>query len=595
MKMKKVLALILALALVVTSFAACAGTTTTESSTTEESTTTESSAEESTTEESSEAKSTQDMDVTPVRTGATTVPTKVEGVADADTLNFRIGMEPTGMNTTTISYSDEFTMVNNMYDTLTRVQEDGTYGPAAAEIIDVSSDELTYTFHLRKDGVWTNGDTVTAEDFAFAWSEVLNPEVGAEYAYFLYFIENAEDYYNGNCEWEDVGIKVIDDFTLEVKLHTALPYALELFSFGVLAPVNKNFYEAVGADLYNTEPEYFCSNGPFALVEWSHGEKLVVQKFEDYYHADKVDAQQITFKIISDANAVLNAFLAGEIDYTGVLSTGDQITMVEGAGYEVLTFPSKTYYYIMCNLNNPVLANVNMRRALALAIDKQALCDATLGNGSVPLENLAPGVNIGDHSYQEAAIAANNGEPYYPANGDQEKAKEYFATALEELGMTADEITLGIDCGDSSLAISQASFYQETWQSLFGITIEVNSMITKQVSANRSARDYDLTMGGWGPDYNDPISDLDLWVTGGGINEGDYSNEEYDKQIKIARTTTDVATREAAFIECEKILADEYPVLPVYCRGNAVSLSDKITGGFIVDQNQTTYRYVQLG
>ena len=592
MKMKKVLALILALALVVTSFAACAGTATTESSTTEESTTTESSTE---TEESSEAESTQDMDVTPVRTGATTVPTKVEGVADADTLNFRIGMEPTGMNTTTISYSDEFTMVGNMYDTLTRVQEDGTYGPAAAEIIDVSDDVLTYTFHLRKDGVWTNGDTVTAEDFAFAWSEVLNPEVGAEYAYFLYFIENAEAYYNGECEWEDVGIKVIDDFTLEVKLHTALPYALELFSFGVLAPVNKNFYEAVGADLYNTEPEYFCSNGPFALVEWSHGEKLVVQKFEDYYHADKVDAQQITFKIISDANAVLSAFLAGEIDYTGVLSTGDQITMVEGAGYEVLTFPSKTYYYIMCNLNNPVLANVNMRRALALAIDKQALCDATLGNGSVPLENLAPGVNIGDHSYQEAAIAANGGEPYYPANGDQEKAKEYFATALEELGMTADEITLGIDCGDSSLAISQASFYQETWQSLFGITIEVNSMITKQVSANRSARDYDLTMGGWGPDYNDPISDLDLWVTGGGINEGDYSNEEYDKQINIARTTTDVATREAAFIECEKILADEYPVLPVYCRGNAVSLSDKITGGFIVDQNQTTYRYVQLG
>lgn len=586
MKLNKVLALILALALVITSFAACAGAPAETGSSAP--------AEESTPAEDAVEESTQDMEVEIVRTGEAKVPAKVEGVAENETLNFRIGMEPTGMNTITVSYSDEFTMLGNIYDTLTRVQEDGSYGPAAAEEIEVSEDGLTYTFKLRKDAVWTNGDTVVAEDFAFAWSELLNPEVAAEYGYFLFFVENAEKFYNGECDWEDVGVKVIDDFTLEVKLHTALPYALELFSFGTLAPVNKNFYETVGADLYNTEPEYFCSNGPFAIVEWSHGEKLVAQKFENYYHADKVGAKQITFKIISDANAVLNAFLAGEIDYTGALSTGDQISMVEGAGFEVKKFPSKTYYYIMCNMNNEILANVNMRRALALAFDKQALCDATLGNGSVPLTNFAPGVNIGDHNFEVASKEANGGD-YVPANGDPEKAKEYFATALEELGMTADQITLGIDCGDSSTAIQQASFYQETWQNLFGIKIEVNSMITKQVAANRESRSYDLTMGGWGPDYNDPISDLDLWVTGGGINEGDYSNEEYDKQIQIARTTTDMAEREAAFIECEKILADEYPILPVYVRGNAISLSDKIQSGFIVDQNQTTYRYVQLG
>ena len=183
MKLNKVLALILALAMVLTSFAACAGAPATEESTapaTEESTATEEKAEE---------ESTQDMEVEVIRTGATTVPAKVEGIADNETLNFRIGMEPTGMNTTTVTYSDEFTMIGNIYDTLTRVQEDGTYGPAAAEDIEISDDGLTYTFKLRKDAVWTNGDTVTAEDFAFAWSEVLNPEVAAEYAYFLYFIE----------------------------------------------------------------------------------------------------------------------------------------------------------------------------------------------------------------------------------------------------------------------------------------------------------------------------------------------------------------------------------------------------------------------
>ena len=588
MKLNKVLALILALAMVLTSFAACAGAPATEESTapaTEESTATEEKAEE---------ESTQDMEVEVIRTGATTVPAKVEGIADNETLNFRIGMEPTGMNTTTVTYSDEFTMLGNIYDTLTRVQEDGTYGPAAAEEIEISDDGLTYTFKLRKDAVWTNGDTVTAEDFAFAWSEVLNPEVAAEYAYFLYFIENAEAYYKGECEWEDVGIKVVDDFTLEVKLHTALPYALELFAFGVLAPVNKNFYEAVGADKYNTEPEFFCSNGPFAIVEWSHNEKLVAQKFENYYNADKVGAKQIVFKIITDANAVLNAFIAGEIDYTGTLSTGDQIAMVEGAGFEVKKFPSKTYFYVYVNTENEFLQNKNLRKALSLAFDKQALCDATLGNGSVPLTNFAPGVMCGDIDYQAASLEANGGV-YSPEKGDLEKAKEYFATALEELGVTADQISISIDCGDSSTNIQQASFFQEAWQSAFGIKVEVKSMITKQVASNRQERAYDLSLGGWGPDYNDPISDLDLWVTDGGNNDTGWSNEEYDALINTARTSTDMQERCDAFIECEKILADELPVLPTYVRGAAVSVSPKVQSGFIVDQNQTTYRYVQLG
>lgn len=587
MKLNKVLALILALAMVLTSFAACAGAPAEESTApaTEESTATEEAVEE---------ESTQDMEVEVIRTGATTVPTKVEGIADNETLNFRVGMEPTGMNTATVTYSDEFTMLGNIYDTLTRVQEDGTYGPAAAEEIEISDDGLTYTFKLRKDAVWTNGDTVTAEDFAFAWSEVLNPEVAAEYAYFLYFIENAEAYYNGECEWEDVGIKVVDDFILEVKLHTALPYALELFAFGVLAPINKNFYEAVGADKYNTEPEYFCSNGPFAMVEWSHGEKLVAQKFENYYNADKVGAKQIVFKIITDANAVLNAFIAGEIDYTGTLSTGDQIAMVEGAGFEVKKFPSKQYFYVFVNTENEFLQNKNLRKALSLAFDKQALCDATLGNGSVPLTNFAPGVMCGDIDYQAASLEANGGV-YSPEKGDLEKAKEYFATALEELGVTADQITLGIDCGDSSTAIQQASFFQEAWQNAFGIKVEVNSMITKQVASNRQERAYDLSLGGWGPDYNDPISDLDMWVTDGGNNDTSWSNEEYDALINTARTSTDMQERCDAFIECEKILADELPLLPIYVRGAAVSVSPKVQSGFIVDQNQTTYRYVQLG
>ena len=263
MKLKKVLALVLSAALVVSAFAGCGGNS---SKTSTESTTASESSAEST-------ESTASGDSTPAASGDATAIFTPKTVDAAKTISLNAGMEPTGLNTLTSTYSIEFALFMHMYENLVTLDDDDNTAPGAAESWDYDEDTLTYTFHLRKDGVWTNGDPVTAKDFEFAWSQALNPDVASDYAYFLYFIKNAEKYFNGEVTWDEVGVKVVDDYTLEVTLEQPTPYALFLFSFGTLAPINQRFYEAVGADLYSTEAQYFCTNGPFALTEWSHNDK----------------------------------------------------------------------------------------------------------------------------------------------------------------------------------------------------------------------------------------------------------------------------------------------------------------------------------
>lgn len=600
MKLKKVLALVLALALVVSAFAACSGGNTTSSGTTESSTPADNSGEESTPAEDNGGESTpDDTGAADIIRGSGAVLQEAQSYGDKETLNFRIGMEPTSMNTLQVSYSDEFTMVNNLYEMLLRMDPDDHIEGAAAESWDVSEDGLTYTFHLRNNNHWTNGDTVLAEDFEFAWEKLLNPATASQYAYFLFFVENGEAYNKGECEWADVGVKAVDDFTLEVKLHTALPYAEELFMFGSLAPVNKSFYEAVGEDLYGTEPEYYCSNGAFAMIEWSHGEKIVVQKNPGYHDADRVSIGQITFKIIENAESVLASFLAGDIDYSGTVSSGDAIKQLQDAGYEVHQFQSSAIFYMRCNVQNEYLQNVNLRKALGLAFDKEAVIRGSLNNGSLPLQSFVAPVTLVASSganLQEAVFAANGGEPLYPANGDVEKAKEYFGTALSELGIDASALnSLAIDCSNDTNSIAMASMIQEQWRVNLGIEVSVNPKQTSQLAEDYENHNFDFSISGWAPDYNDPISDLDLWTSDGGNNSTGWSNEEYDALIAEAQASTDPKQRLQNFVRCEQILEEEYPILPIYNRMTSYAIGDKVKGGFIITANQTTYRFVELG
>ena len=568
MKMKKVLALVLSAALVVSAFAGCGGKSSSSTTSTESIAASESSAEST--------ESTASGDSTPAASGDATAIFTPKTVDAAKTISLNAGMEPTGLNTLTSTYAIEFSLFKHMYENLVTLDDDDNTVPGAAESWDYDEDTLTYTFHLRKDGVWTNGDPVTAKDFEFAWSQALNPDVASDYAYFLYFIKNAEKYFNGEVAWDEVGVKVVDDYTLEVTMEQPTPYALFLFSFGTLAPINQRFYEAVGADLYSTEAQYFCTNGPFALTEWSHNDKIVMQKNDAWHGAADVEVEEIDWKIITDANAALSSFLAGDLDMVG-LGTGELIKQAEAAGATIQSYTDGSSFYIYFNNNDQYLSNVNLRRALFNAIDEQKEIDTVWQNDNEPMTSFtAPGVSATDGT----SFAGKVGELYAPSR-DQEKAKEYLATALSELGCTVDELSahLSIDCGDSATSIAEASFYQEQWRQVLGIEVTVNSMITKQGSQNRKTGNYVMSITGWGPDYNDPNTFLDLWVTDGGNNQTGFSNERYDELIDLAAKETDLEKRESYFIECEQIIADQLPIGPAFWRASSYACSDKIKGG----------------
>lgn len=571
MKLRKILAMVMALALLCATFTACGDTSGTSSS----------AGTSSTASDSGDSSAAEEGETATGGSGGT--------------LNMRNTMEPTSLNTLLATYAYDFTPINAMIECLYRDDENDVPQPAGAETVDISDDKLVYTFHLREDATWSNGDPVVATDYEFAWQQALNPEVASDYAYMLYFIHNAEPYFNGEVEWSEVGVKVIDDYTLEVTLDNPLPYATDLFAFPTLAPINQKFYEEVGADKYATDAEYFCCNGMYELTEWSHNSQIVFQKREDYWNADAVGPDEIVYKIITDSQAGLNSYLSREIDYTD-LDSGEVVQQAEAAGFEVGVKPARSSYYLIVNTEDEFMSNQNLRLALAYSIDKQALVDTVYQNDNQPMTSFTPPAIMGanDSSFQEALVE-ERGE-MYPGSGDLEKAQEYLQAALEELGCTVDELNLSIDCADDSLRRNCATFLQEQWRQNLGIeNIAVNSMQTKQVSANRQSGDYCMSLGGWSPDYNDAINFLDLWVTDGGNNDSFWSNEEYDNLIAQATAEADEEVRQQYLFDAEEILAAEMPVIPLYWQCQNYSYNkDKIVDGAIITANQTTFYYATL-
>ena len=574
MKLRKILAMVMALALLCATFTACGDTSGTSSS----------AGTSSTASDSGDSSAAEEGETATGGSGGT--------------LNMRNTMEPTSLNTLLATYAYDFTPINAMIECLYRDDENDVPQPAGAETVDISDDKLVYTFHLREDATWSNGDPVVATDYEFAWQQALNPEVASDYAYMLYFIHNAEPYFNGEVEWSEVGVKVIDDYTLEVTLDNPLPYATDLFAFPTLAPINQKFYEEVGADKYATDAEYFCCNGMYELTEWSHNSQIVFQKREDYWNADAVGPDEIVYKIITDSQAGLNSYLSREIDYTD-LDSGEVVQQAEAAGFEVGVKPARSSYYLIVNTEDEFMSNQNLRLALAYSIDKQALVDTVYQNDNQPMTSFTPPAIYGaagaDGPTFQEALLEERGE-MYPASGDLEKAQEYLQAALEELGCTVDELNLSIDCADDSLRRNCATFLQEQWRQNLGIeNITVNSMQTKQVSANRQSGDYCMSLGGWSPDYNDAINFLDLWVTDGGNNDSFWSNEEYDNLIAQATAEADEEVRQQYLFDAEEILAAEMPIIPLYWQCQNYSYNkDKIVDGAIITANQTTFYYATL-
>ena len=565
MKRSKILALVLALALVCTTFAACGDNNTSSTASKPANSGTSSTAESSTGENSAESTPASDNMAYPGTPGDNEI-----------TINF--GAEEK-LNTLVETYSHCFALTKHYMVNLVQLDENDEVVPGVATEWTISDDGLVYNFKLREGMTWTNGEPVTAKDFTFAWEKLLTKDTGSNYAYFAYIFKNGEKFYNGECGIEDVGFKAVSDYELEVTLEGPTPYALFTFSFGSLAPVNQKFYEEVGADKYMTEAQYFNTNGAFKVESWTHDDSIVLVKNPDFYDADKVQLDKINCKMIIDSAAQLNAFQAGELDVSTLNADSREIMVNED--YPIQSYSDGAEFHMLFNTNNEVLANANIRKALSLAIDREAFIAAIAKGSNQVATSFTTGVNgVNGTPFRDDVLAEY--DELFKKNADPDAAKEAWNKGLEELGITSEEAAskISMNTGNSDDATKQGAFFQEQFRTNLGIEIAVNPMTTQAQSDARDNRDYALDFTGWGPDYNDPMTFLDMWVTGNGNNSVDYSNPEYDKLIAEAGSTNDLELRQKNFLACEKLIADECPIAPVYWRMRDYVTSGKINNGY---------------
>ena len=499
------------------------------------------------------------------------------------------------MNPIKMTYNTELGIARHTQDCLVKLSPvDNQIVPAAAESWESSADGLTWTFKLRPGMKWVDstgavvGD-VTAHDFVFAWRELLNPVNACEYYAFAAVFKNAQAYYDyasgvpgaPEVKIEDVGFKAVDDLTLVCELEDVLPYFLQYVKFEVMSPIYEPFYTEVGADNYATSPETALYCGPFYMSEWVLENKIVTKKNPAWWDAANVSLDQIEWIKYTDSNAKMNAFQGGEVDLIDI--TGEQREMFGAEGFTVSNYVGGYSFYLYCAIDNPDrdISNLNLRKAISYALDREQLINTVFKNDSEPSPTFALGISgVNTETFSEAVLAANGGERLYPVNSDEAKAKEYFELALAELGKTADQIDITFMVSEGTQNELYNQVMQEQLRKVLGIEAKIEVLTITEARARRNAHNYDLFAGGWGPDYNDPMTDLDLWTTTNGNNHTGYSSKKYDALIELAKVETDMVERVQIFVKCEKLIAEDMPIIPVYWRHEDYVVSEKMAEGY---------------
>ncbi|GIO23961.1 peptide ABC transporter substrate-binding protein [Oceanobacillus sp. J11TS1] len=444
---------------------------------------------------------------------------------------------------------------------------------------EVSEDGLVYTFKLREDAAWSNGEPVTAHDFVYSWQRALNPDTGSQYAYmFSGIIENATDIMNGDADPEELGAVAVDDHTLEVTLEQPVEYLNSLLAFGTYLPLNEDFVEEKG-DSFGTNSDNMLANGPFVLTEWDgSGLTWKYVKNEHYYDVDNVSLDEVNVQVAKEPSTAVNLYETGEVDRTAALSAeyAKQYANHEDAA----TFEEGSSWYLKFNQERngeeTPLANENIRKAIAMAFDKEAFTEQVLSNGSIPTDGYVP---------RGLATNPETGEDFREESGslisyDVEKAQEHWEKGLEELGV--DSLELDYLSDDTENAKRTAEYFKDQLETnLEGLTLTLENVPFKNRLDRTTDQDYDMVMHGWGPDYLDPLTFLDLYVTDGANNQASISNEKFDQLIEDAKVTyaNDSAKRWEAMLEAEKILVQEdTAIAPIYQRGRLTLIKPYVKG-----------------
>ncbi|GFR36092.1 peptide ABC transporter substrate-binding protein [Thermobrachium celere] len=497
------------------------------------------------------------------------------GQTSEQVIRYNLGSEPKTLDPALNSAIDGATVIVNTFVGLTRLDSQDKPIPGVAEKWDVSADGMTYKFYLRKDVKWSDGKPVTAHDFEYAWKRALAPETAAEYAYQLYYIKNGEAYNAGKAKAEDVGVKALDDYTLEVTLEYPTPYFLSLTAFPTLMPVRKDIVEA-NKDTWATKPETYIGNGPFKLVEWKQKDRIVLEKNPNFYDAANVKLSRIEMRMIEDQTAALATFQSGELDFIESPPT-QQIPDLLSKGI-AKKYPYLGNYFYVINVSDKAekidpaaakaLKDVRVRKALALAIDRKALIETVTKAGQVPATSFVPNSII----MQDGKDFKN--KDYYKAEGDVEEAKKLLAEAGYPNGQGFPKLVITYNTGQGHQNIAQA--IQAMWKEKLGIEVELTNQEWKVFQTTRHNKDYLIARHGWIGDYMDPMTFLDMWTSNSGQNDAGYKNPEYDKKIDAAKREADPIKRIQLMHEAEDILMADMPVIPIYYYVNVVCMKDYV-------------------
>lgn len=435
-----------------------------------------------------------------------------------------------GMDTTQVSDTVSFSVMNNVFEGLYRLDGDNNPVEGIAFDHEVSEDGLVYTFKLRENATWTNGTPVTAHDFVFAWQKALHPETLSGYAYIMTDIKNAGAIQDENSDIygqvDQLGAVALDDYTLEVTLENAVPYFLGLTAFPVFFPQNEDFVTEQG-DNYAQGVENLIFNGPFLLSEWQHEQGWTYTKNADYWDVNTVRLDEIEVKVMRDNTAVTRLYQTGQVDRA--MLTAEMVDQyINDEDFNTLQEP--VIFFIRMNQENEYLANTNIRKAIANGFDKEGIAFTILNNGSIPANFFMPKDFVSGPNGDDF----REGQPEYHTEG-LEAARAYFEKGLEELGR--DSISIELLNFDSENSKVIGEFLKNQLETNLGnITVTIRPQPFAQKLELEDAQQYDIAFSGWGPDYADPMTFMDMWVTNGGYNNMSYSNPEYDRLIQEART-----------------------------------------------------------
>ncbi|TDL33111.1 peptide ABC transporter substrate-binding protein [Jeotgalibacillus sp. S-D1] len=479
-------------------------------------------------------------------------------------LRMNNGTEPTSLDPSIGFDAPSWNILNNLMEGLTRLGEDHQPKEAIAESWDISEDGLTYTFHIREDANWSNGDPVTAEDFVYGWTYMLDPDTASSAAFLGYFIEGAEDFNSGSGDAESLGLNAVDEKTFEVTLNAPTGSFLNIISNPSFFPVNAKVAEENPS--WFAEADSFVSNGPFMLESWKHDSELVMAKNEEYWDKDTVKLDKVHWAMVSNISTEYQMFESGDMDISEIpaesaeeLIDGDNVNIDDQAGLAFYRF----------NVNEEPFQNQKIRKAIAMSVNQQEIVEFVTKMEEKPAYGfVAPG-------FEDA-----EGNDFRETNGDlieynPEEAKKLLEEGMEEEGYDElPEITLSYSNTESN-RVRAESIQQMINQSL-DIDIKLSSVEATVFLDEQRGLKHQFSTSSFLHDYADPINALESFTTDSTMNRTGWSNAEYDQLIAQAKEEADEKARFDLLYEAEKILMDEMPIFPLYFYNQVYLYADDV-------------------